>query len=157
MKRLSEGQKRTLSIATYFSPLDMSLAQGGLTDDTYLGTMNVMEDINGMSPERAFLASTERGAKDLKVTNKKKYMLLLKGHNRAAMQVKAWSEGFREGTLFKSDFDEEPEYIKELAMMAYEAGKSNRYDHVTRLGFTEYTLELLNYIKKDEDKKQKTS
>lgn len=144
--RLSKKQQKTLDIARYFAiPLEPTP-----NNLSYYDARSVVENPQGIEPERAFLARTERGERQMRVNGVGEYLSLLVGHNRAAMQVKAWSEGFREGTLFLSDFDEEPEYIDDLVKRAYEGGKSNRYNDVNKLGFTEYTLQLIK-VKLDKE------
>lgn len=129
--KISHKQQNTIKIAEWFVP---SSTTNSKSNNVAYGTSNVVESSDSISPEEAFLLKTDKGILVPKVTDKLKFIQLLVGHNRAAMQVKAWSEGFREGTLYLKDFEDEPTYIQDLALKAYSASFSERYDYVEQLG-----------------------
>lgn len=147
MKSLSEKQLNTIKIAEWFCE-DIDTTQGPLTTMNILKLSNVIETEDGMDADRAFLLRTDRGKTAGKVKDLKRFARLLKGHNNAAMHNKMWSEGFREGTLYKSDFKDEPDYIREFVNKAYEGSKSNKYSYVQRAGEgpREYIFEMVKAV-----------
>lgn len=146
--RISNKQRKTIAIARYFSVASREDIRHRFTpeDLTYYGLTDCTEVDDGYSAEEAFLMLTDRGIRDMKVTDLTKLLRLLVGHNRAALQVKAWSEGFREGILYMIDFEDEPEEIKELAKKAFEASKSSRYEYVQPLGINQAGLDFIKTL-----------
>lgn len=112
---MTNKQKKALRIVEWFIPSKIDWAKA--TDSYHMvGLDSVSESANGVTPEEAFFLRSERGKLPDTVTNKARLAALLWGQRRMALQVAQWKEGRSEMIIFPSDFDEEPEEIKELFM-----------------------------------------
>lgn len=74
----------------------------------------VQESKDGITPEEAFFMRSETGKFPPKVTDLGRLVAFLWGQRWMATMEKMWREGKEEGTCFLSDFDDEPEHIREF-------------------------------------------
>ena len=91
----------------------------------------IEESPDGVDSVEAFFMISERGKAPEKVTNLARLSYLLYGQRWLAAHEKMYREGFEEGTLLLSDFEDEPDYVKEFInkiwinfLKHYKPGKS---------------------------------
>lgn len=135
---MKQSQKKILARLEYFNPKVEATAE----NLSAFGLTHLIESPVGTDYKKAFLEYTNNGKHITEVDNVKGFLNLVLALRSMTLQMKLWGEGFREGTLFLFDFVDEPEIIQELAKIAYESGKSSKFNHVKSLGFTEYSIEI---------------
>ena len=74
-----------------------------------------------MSAEEGFFLFTDMGKMPNSLSNPKRFNKLLWGQRWMAAHEKMYKEGFEEGTLFSSDFKDEPAYVQEFVKKIYES------------------------------------
>lgn len=80
----------------------------------------ILESNDGADPITSFFMYTERGNAPEKVKGLIEFIKLVWGHRRMTLHEKMWREGFEEGILYPSDFNEDPEYIQKIAQRSCE-------------------------------------
>lgn len=138
MKKLNRKAKNKIKQIEWFIPNFDWNSRANIP-----GAHEYIEHGDGIDAELAFLDWTDRGIRHKEINGVARYLSLVEGLRRMTLQMTQWAEGFQEGTLFLSDFDNEPDYIKALANKALKSTLSGKFKHITPLGYPNEVVKLV--------------
>lgn len=112
--KMTKGRTKALEILNWFIKDYKSKGWDRESNIRLYGVGGIKEDVNGLQPEESFFMFTETGKVAESVTSRLRLVELLVAQKRLALNIAMWKEGIQDHLTYVSDFDDEPEVIKEL-------------------------------------------
>lgn len=114
--KLTNKRIKALKLIEYFIPEHVTNWNIS-SNDGLIGIIGIKE--GKQTPEECFFNKTEKGIIPKECSDIPRLRSLLWGHRWMAIHEKMYDEGFSEGTLLMTDFDEEPSYVREFVQKIF--------------------------------------